>query len=213
MLYNYDALMQMEKQFRAMFINSLGGFKSLQLLGTIDEAGNTNLSVFSSIFHLGANPPLVGMVARPPGPQHDTLKNIKTTGFYTLNNVLAGFYKEAHQASARYPSGESEFKYCGFTEAYVDGFKAPYILESSLSIGLELKEVLPVTLNETSIIIGEIKWVKVDEEFVSEDGFVDLEKAGSVTVSGLDSYHITKKLARLSYAKPDKFPEELHVKL
>lgn len=210
MIYNYDALMQMEKQFRAMFINSLGGFKSLQLLGTVDEAGNTNLSVFSSIFHLGANPPLVGMVTRPPGPQHDTLKNIKTTGFYTLNNVLAGWYKEAHQASARYPSGDSEFKHCGFAEAYVDGFKAPYVAESSLSIGLELKEILPVSHNETSIIIGEIKWVKVNEGLVSKDGFVDLEKAGSVTVSGLDCYHTTKKLARLSYAKADKFPEELH---
>ncbi len=210
MIYNYDALMQMEKQYRAMFINSLGGFKSLQLLGTIDEAGNTNLSVFSSIFHLGANPPLMGMVARPPGPKHDTLKNIRTTGFYTLNNVLTNFYKEAHQTSARYPSGDSEFKHCGFTEAYVDGFKAPYISESSLSIGLELKEILPVSHNETSIIIGEIKWVKVDEAFVAKDGFVDLEKAGSVTVSGLDCYHTTKKLARLSYAKPEKFPEELH---
>ncbi len=210
MIYDYDALMQMEKQFRAMFINSLGGFKSLQLLGTIDEAGNTNLSVFSSIFHLGANPPLVGMVARPPGPQHDTLKNIKTTGFYTLNNILAEFYKEAHQASARYPSGDSEFKHCGFAEAYVDDFKAPYVAESSLSIGLELKEILPVSHNETSIIIGEIKWVKVNEGLVSKDGFVDLEKAGSVTVSGLDCYHTTKKLARLSYAKADKFPEELH---
>lgn len=212
MIYTHDALMQMEKQYRAMFINSLGGFKSLQLLGTVNEAGNTNLSVYSSIFHLGANPPLMGMVARPPGPQHDTLKNIKTTGFYTLNNVLATFYKEAHQASARYPSGDSEFKHCNFTEAYVDGFKAPYILESSLSIGLELKEVLPISHNETSIVIGEIKWVKVSEDFVSEDGFVDLEKAGSITASGLDSYHTTKKLARLSYAKPEKFPEELNVK-
>ena len=71
---------------------------------------------------------------------------------------------------------------------------------------------MPVTLNETSIIIGEIKWVKVDEGFVAEDGFVDLEKAGSVTASGLDSYHTTKKLARLSYAKPDKSPQELNVK-
>ena len=165
MIYNYDDLMEMEQRFRAMFINSLGGFKCLQLLGTISQDGKTNISVFSSIFHLGANPPLVGMVARPPGSQHDTLKNIKTTGFYTLNNVLEDWYKKAHQTSARYPSGESEFKTCGFTEAYVEGFKAPYIAESSLSMGLELKEIMSVSLNDTSIIIGEIKWVKVDEKF------------------------------------------------
>ena len=47
------------------------------------------------------------------------------------------------------------------------------------------------------------------KSFIENDGFIDLEKAGSVTVSGLDSYHVTKKLARLSYAKSDKFPQEL----
>ena len=46
-------------------INSLGGFKSVALIGTKSEAGNTNLAIFSSIFHLGANPPLVGLIFRP----------------------------------------------------------------------------------------------------------------------------------------------------
>jgi hypothetical protein len=41
------------------------------------------------------------------------------------------------------------------------------------------------------------------------DGFIDLENAGTITVSGLDSYHSTKKIERLSYAKKDKWPEKL----
>jgi hypothetical protein len=35
------------------------------------------------------------------------------------------------------------------------------------------------------------------------DGFVDIEKAGSIAGAGLDSYHTTKRLERLSYAKPN----------
>jgi hypothetical protein len=36
-----------------------------------------------------------------------------------------------------------------------------------------------------------------------DDGYVDIEKAETITISGLDNYHETKRIARLSYAKPD----------
>jgi hypothetical protein len=55
-------------------------------------------------------------------------------------------------------------------------------------------------------LIGEIKQVHLPEETILADGFVDIEKAGSITCSGLDSYHTTQKLERLSYAKPNTFP-------
>ena len=39
---------------------------------------------------------------------------------------------------------------------------------------------------------------------ILHDGFIDLEKAETITCIGLDSYHTTRKIARLSYAKVDK---------
>jgi hypothetical protein len=35
-----------------------------------------------------------------------------------------------------------------------------------------------------------------------EDGYLDIEKAGTISCTGLDSYHITQRLQRLNYAKP-----------
>ncbi|MFH6951027.1 hypothetical protein ACHRV6_21215 [Flavobacterium sp. FlaQc-51] len=49
-------LEKMEKQTAVHLINSLGGFKSVTLVGTSDAQGNTNLSIFNSFFHIGANP-------------------------------------------------------------------------------------------------------------------------------------------------------------
>ena len=43
---------QLEKQKRVHLINSLGGFKSVALVGTADENKNTNLSIFSSFFQV-----------------------------------------------------------------------------------------------------------------------------------------------------------------
>jgi len=62
-----------EQRYRARFINSLGGYKSLSLIGTRSRAGNTNLAVFNSFFHIGANPPLFGFIVRPDSVERHTL--------------------------------------------------------------------------------------------------------------------------------------------
>ena len=38
-----------ERFYRANFINSLTGFKYVNLIGNVDELGQTNLGIFSSI--------------------------------------------------------------------------------------------------------------------------------------------------------------------
>ncbi|MBC7653509.1 MAG: flavin reductase [Oligoflexus sp.] len=208
---NSSEILQMEQRFRTTFINSISGFKSLQMVGSINSEGNTNLALFSSIFHVGANPPYLGMVVRPDGNEHETIQNIMFNNAYTLNNVISNRYKEAHQTSARYSAGDSEFAACGFTEEYIDGFAAPFVKESNVKIGLEFKEYLPFLLNKTKIVIGEIKHVLIDEDLIGKDGFVDLNRADSVSSSGLDAYYTTNPLTRLSYAKPGKQVEELNV--
>ena len=195
-------LAEQEKRYRTYFINSLSGFKSLQLLGSINQDGHANLAVFNSIFHVGANPPYIGLVVRPKGPEHDTLKNIVSKGFYTLNNVCEEFYQKAHQTSARYASGESEFTACGLQEDYTDDFPVPFVKESTIQIGLKLKETHLVASNGTTIVIGEVVLIRLNETYILEDGTVDVEAAGSLTVAGLDSYHRTQKIGRLAYAKP-----------
>lgn len=201
---SFDAIMAMEKQERVHFINSLCGFKSVSLVGTVANNQNTNLAIFSSVFHLGANPPLMGLIFRPSPPERDTLSNILETGFYTINHINEDIYHKAHQTSARYQKEVSEFEKTGLTPIYKNDFKAPFVEESLVQIGLELKEKIDITINNTIMIIGEIVQVYFPENCLSKDGFIDLEKANTITCSGLDSYHKTIQLDRLSYAKPDK---------
>lgn len=60
---SHDSLSQLERRYRAQLINSLSGFKSANLIGTQDALGRTNLAIISSVFHLGADPALVGLLA------------------------------------------------------------------------------------------------------------------------------------------------------
>jgi flavin reductase (DIM6/NTAB) family NADH-FMN oxidoreductase RutF len=201
---DYNQILQLEKQKRVHLINSLGGFKSVALVGTSDENKNTNLSIFSSFFHLGANPPLIGMIFRPSPPERDTMRNILDTGFYTINHINESIFKKAHQTSARYDKGVSEFDATGLNSEYKNDFFAPFVVESKVQLGIEFKERIDISINNTTMIVGEIVQIYIPENCLQEDGFIDIEKANTITCSGLDSYHKTIQLDRLSYAKPDK---------
>ena len=194
-------LIQMEQRKRAHLINSVGGFKSVCLIGTVDKIGQTNLAIFSSIVHIGANPPLISFIMRPDSVERHTLANILETSSYTINHLNASIYKQAHQSSARYAKEVSEFDATGLSTEYKGNCKAPFVKESNVQLELDFKQRIDLTINNTIMIIGEIKNIYFPEGCMQEDGFLDIEKAGTITCSGLDSYHLSKSLARLPYAK------------
>ncbi|MFS1462389.1 flavin reductase family protein [Vibrio lentus] len=194
----------MDQRERARLINSLSGFKSANLIGTCDKQGLENLAVVSSVVHLGSNPPLFGFIVRPAESRRHTLENILETRHFTINSIGADFVQKAHQTSARYPKTASEFKAVGLTPYYDNMFPAPFVLESSLKIGLVLKEQISIESNQTQMLIGEVITIQAPKRAVMPDGYLDLEALDLVTISGLDSYHVTQRLHRLSYAKPDK---------
>ena len=199
-----EKIKSLETSDRVLFINSLSGFKSANLVGTADASKQSNLAIVSSVVHLGANPPLLGMVMRPHSVPRGTLENILGSGVYTLNHVHQDIYKQAHQTSARYPEDASEFDEVGLTEQWEDDFKAPFVKECLIKIGMEFREQHSLGINGTEFIIGEIVSIEMPDDIVAEDGFVSLEQAGTVAVSSLDTYHSTQVLGSLSYAKPDK---------
>ena len=200
----HEQIMNMEKQERVHFANSLGGFKSVGLIGTQNNKNQTNLAIVDSILHIGSNPPLFGMVFRPGVVARHTLENILETGFYTINHINEKIHKQAHQTSAKYDRDCSEFDVTGLTPEYKNNFFAPFVKESKVQLAMEFKEKITLSINNTVLIIGEVKDVYFPEDCLQKDGFLDIEKAESITCSGLDSYHNTTQISRLSYAKPDK---------
>ncbi|MEZ8743905.1 flavin reductase [Vibrio sp. 10N.261.49.A5] len=194
----------MDQRERARLINSLSGFKSANLIGTCDKQRLENLAVVSSVVHLGSNPPLLGFIIRPAESRRHTLENILETQHFTINSIGAGFVQKAHQTSARYPKSVSEFNAVGLTPYYDDVFPAPFVLESPLKIGLAFKEQITIESNQTQMLIGEVVTIHAPKRAVMPDGYLDLEALDLVTISGLDSYHVTQRLHRLSYAKPNR---------
>ena len=190
-----------EKRYKTTFVNSLSGFKSLFLIGTKSKDGISNLAIFNSVIHIGANPPLLGFINRPDRVDRHTLKNIMDSGVYTLNSVEESFYKKAHQTSARSQDSYSELVDSGLHEEYLDNCIAPFVKESNFKMEMKLIERIDLKSNGTHLIIGQIENVYLDKSFIAEDGFLNLEGLQIMTGSGLDAYHKTHLLERLPYAK------------
>ena len=194
-------LASLERRYRGNLINSIGGYKSLHLLGTMSPQGNHNLATFSSYFHIGADPALCGIVIRPAENAENTLGNILNTKHYTLNHVLPSFYEKAHQCSAKYPAGVSEFEAVALTPQFINEIKAPFVGESRIKMACEFVQKTDIVLNDTTIIIGRIIYLEAPDDCLMEDGSIDLNAAETVTCSGLNTYHVAQLLGKLLYAK------------
>lgn len=204
-------IQSLNSRYRAQLINSLSGFKSANLIATQDNIDNTNLAIISSVVHLGASPALVGFVMRPDNGERHTLDNIINSKQYTINQVSTDIYQKAHQCAASYPRQESEFTHSGLTEQYIDSISAPFVKESRLKYAVQLKQIVPIELNNTQFIIGEIIHIICEENVIQPDGYIDIEALNTASLSGLDSYHSSSRLSRLSYAKPNRILEQLDV--
>jgi flavin reductase (DIM6/NTAB) family NADH-FMN oxidoreductase RutF len=202
MFWTNEAIQQADKVIRLNVINSVTGIKPANLIGTISPTGITNLAVFSSVVHLGSNPPLIGFFLRPDVevPRH-TFENIQATGHYTINHLPTGLTKEGHQTSAKYPREISEFDACGFTPEFIDQFHAPSVKEAKVKFGLTFEQAVPIPLNGTTLVIGRIQWLIAPDNAMTEEGYIDLEQTGSSGISGLNTYYSFNKLADYPYAR------------
>jgi flavin reductase (DIM6/NTAB) family NADH-FMN oxidoreductase RutF len=201
---NKTYLGTMPSRKRAHLINSCTGYKSANLLGTKSKNGETNLAIFNSVIHIGSNPSILGFILRPLTVKRDTYNNFKETSFFTVNQINKEMIKDAHHTAANYDEYISEFSKTNLTESYLDDFHAPYVSQSSIKLGCRYINEYEIKENGCLLIIGAIEHIYLSDDILEEDGWVNLEKAGTVSIIGLDGYALPKILNRFNYAKPNE---------
>jgi flavin reductase (DIM6/NTAB) family NADH-FMN oxidoreductase RutF len=195
---------------RLNLINSLSGIKPANLIGTVDADGNENLAIFSSVVHLGSNPALFGFILRPRGDvRRHTHENILATGVYTINFVHTHFTKEAHYTSIKADNGTSEFGMCGLTPEYLADFKAPFVQESAIKLGMSFQQEVPIEANGTSLIIGQVEHILLPDGAMADGGHLDLGAHAVAGISGLNTYYSFQKEARYPYVRDGYTLEDL----
>lgn len=188
--------------YRINLINSCSGFKSANLIATKNTNGKTNVAVFSSVTHLGSNPPMLGFFFRPTTVSRHTYTNIKETGVYTINHIFEDIIEDAHHTSAKYHESVSEFDVTKLETEYLNGFDVPFVKNSPVQLQMKFIEEYDIKANNTILVVGQIEALYIKDGLLHEDGYIDLTKGKVSTINGLDGYSIPKFKMRLEYQRP-----------
>ncbi len=200
--FNSESLDSLNKIYRINLINSITGYKSANLLGTVSKNGIENLAVFSSVTHLGSKPALLSFFVRPNVVPRNTYKNIKENKFFTVNHISKGKIEDAHHTSAKYEEDISEFDKTNFQSEYKNNWEAPFVKDSAIQLGCKYLNEYYLKENGCSMIIASIEIIFIRKGLLQDDGWVELAKGDIVTVNGLDAYALPKTIKRFEYARP-----------
>ena len=200
--FNSESLDSLNKIYRINLINSITGYKSANLLGTVSKNGIENLAVFSSVTHLGSNPALLSFFVRPNVVPRNTYKNIKENKFFTVNHISKGKIEDAHHTSAKYEEDISEFDKTNFQSEYKNNWEAPFVKDSAIQLGCKYLNEYYLKENGCTMIIASIEIIFIRKGLLQDDGWVELAKGDIVTVNGLDAYALPKTIKRFEYARP-----------
>lgn len=206
--FSKNEIEDLEVRYKGNLINSISGYKSANLIGTINKDGLTNLSIVSSVVHLGSDPALMGFIMRPTTVTRHTYNNLKSNGSFTINQVHENITAKAHFSSARFSDDESEFSALQLEEEYQENFPAPFVKASHIKIGLKFEDEKLIS-NGCRLIIGSIEHLRISSNALKKDGSLSLEVIDTVAVSGLNKYYGGKFINEYPYAKKKNLEEYL----
>ena len=193
---------ELNNRYRNNLINSISGYKSANLIGTISKTGITNLAVFNSIVHLGSNPALLGFILRPTTVPRHSFSNMKENGVFTVNHIAKNQVEAAHHSSAKYPEEISEFDKTELNPVYKNDFAAPFVEDAPVQIACRYVNNYLIEENDTRLVVGAIEGVYIDDKMILDDGWVQLDLGEVVTINGLDGYALPQLIERFPYARP-----------
>lgn len=201
--FTRDDIDKMDKVKRLNLINSCTGYKSANLIVTKSLSGVVNVAVFSSVTHIGSNPPMISFITRPLTVNRDTYNNIKENPFFTINHITENIISDAHHTSASYNENISEFDKTNLEKDYKETIEIPFVKDSPIQLLCKYVNQYHIVENDTVLLIATIENLFFEEYLLHKDFWLQLDRAKVVTVNGLDGYALPLLIDRYAYARPD----------
>lgn len=202
--FTKEELYYMSKVPRLNLLNCITGYKSANLIATLSKEGVSNVAVFSSVTHLGSEPPLIGFILRPTTVPRDTYKNIKETGYFTVNHITSAMIADAHHTSSSYEKSISEFDKTDLEPEFISDHQIPFVKGSPVKLYCKYLNEYKIEENGCLHIIASVEELYVDENLLHKDNWIQLDRGNVVTINGLDGYAVPKIEDRFQYARPDQ---------
>jgi flavin reductase (DIM6/NTAB) family NADH-FMN oxidoreductase RutF len=122
-----------------------------------------------------------------------TLRNVETTGVFTVNIVSESFADKMNLSSAELPPEQSEFDYAGLTPQASTQIAAPLVAESLAKMECRMKMIVPMGNKPTSgmLVIGDVLCFHIEDSII-DNYKIDPDALDAVGRMGGFSYARTR---------------------
>ena len=188
-------------------------------LSTISEDGIPNLAPYSQFTNLTFEPPYVLVSINQGHLQNrkDTTVNIENTGEFVYNMATYELRDKLNITACEFAPEVDEFEKAGLTKAPSVLVKPFRVAESPIQF--ECKYVQTIRLpgegrvGTADIIIGKVIGVHVKDEFIMDDGKIDILKIRPLARLGYSDYTSVESAFTLEPSKADGVREDMSLGL
>lgn len=183
--------------------------RSIAFAGTIDAAGNVNLSPFSFFNLFSTNPAIVifspTRSVRENKLKH-TLLNLQEVPEVSINICTKAMVQQVSLSSCNFPKGVDEFEKAGFTKTNSTYIQPPLVKESPIQMECKVLEIksLGEGPGAGQLVIAEVLCMHVAENVLNNAGtMIDQRKVHHVARLGGDWYAVINEQNLFTVAKPN----------
>lgn len=170
-----------------------------------DEGGRANIITIAWTGIVCTRPPKTYISVRPERFSYDI---IKSTGEFIINLTSKELVKKADLCGMKTGRKIDKFKECQLTEEEADGFSAPMIAESPMSLCCKVSEIIP--LGSHDMFLADIESIYVDETLFDKNGKLCLDKADLCAFSHGEYFEMGKKLGNFGFSVAKKKSKKPH---
>lgn len=203
MIFNMEEMNEREKY---RLLTSCIVPRPIAWVTTISKDGTHNAAPFSFFTGVSVDPPLVIFASeRRNGLKKDTVTNIEETKQFVINVVTEQTVEQMNITSKDFAPDEDELQAANLTAIDSTMVQPPSIKEAPIQMECELDQIIEVGSSPHSLIIGEVKQIRVDDELMN-DGRIDMSKLFAVGRMGGKWYVKTSdlfELERLDWRKKE----------
>lgn len=144
-------------------------------------------------------PPMAYISVRPERYSYEL---IKESGEFIINLTPSSLVRAADLCGMKTGRKVDKFKECNLSEEEAEGFSAPMIAESPLSLCCRLRSITP--LGSHDMFIGDVEAVYADESLFDKNDRLCLEKADLCAFSHGEYFELGKKIGTFGFSVAKK---------
>ena len=179
-------------------------------ISSLGPDGVNNLAPYSQFQNLTFDPPYVMFSANQTtdGRRKDTVVNVEQTGEFVYNMTTYDLREAVNISAQQVPPEVDEFELAGVTRAPSKMVKVSYVAESPVHFECRYHQTIRLPghspMGTVDIVIGQVIGIHIKDEYITEDGKLDVLKIRPLARLGYYDYTTVESVFEMIIPGPNE---------